>query len=69
MSLFDSIVQLDKAATLWINNLSSSWNDLFWAILSDVEIWFPAYLLIFIFIFWKLGWKRGLNSVTALRRF
>ena len=66
MSLFDSIVQLDKAATLWINNLSSSWNDLFWAILSDTEVWFPAYAIIFVFIFWKLGWKKGLAVLLTL---
>ena len=66
MNLFDSIVQLDKAATLWINNLSSSWNDAFWATLSEVTIWFPVYVLIFVFIFWKLGWKKGLAVLLTL---
>lgn len=66
MNLFDSIVQLDKAATLWINQLSAPWNDAFWATLSEVTIWFPVYVLIFVFIFWKLGWKRGLAVLLTL---
>ena len=66
MNLLDTIVQLDKAATLWINNLSSSWNDAFWATLSEVKVWFPFYILVFVLIFWKLGWKKGLAVLLTL---
>lgn len=66
MNLFESIVQLDKSVTLWINNLSAPWNDAFWWVLSDVGTWVPMYILIALLLLWRLGWKRGLTVILSV---
>ena len=66
MNLFESIVQLDKSITLWLNNLSEPWNDGFWWVLSDVHTWFPVYAVLAVFMIWRLGWKRGLAVILSV---
>lgn len=65
MITFESIVQLDKDITLWINNLSATWNDAFWWALSDIGFWIPMYIAIAAFALWKLGWKKGLAVILS----
>ncbi len=60
------IVQIDQAATLWINKLDTPALYPLWMGLSDARIWFPAYALIMGFIIWKLGWKKGLLVSLSL---
>ena len=60
------IVQIDQAATLWINKLDTPTLYPLWMGLSDARIWFPAYALIMGFIIWKLGWKKGLLVSLSL---
>ena len=62
----ESLVQIDKAATLWINHLSTEWLDPFWRVLSQAEVWYPVYGIIAIFVLWKLGWKKGLAVVLSV---
>ena len=62
----ESLVQIDKAASLWINHLSAEWIDPVWKVLSQTEVWFPVYVIIGIFALWKLGWKRGLAVVLSV---
>lgn len=60
------IVQIDQAATLWINKLDTPALYPLWMGLSDARIWFPAYAMIMGFIIWKLGWKKGLLVSLSL---
>ncbi len=60
------IVQIDQAATLWINKLDTPALYPLWMVLSDAKIWFPAYAIIMGFIIWKLGWKKGLLVSASL---
>ena len=60
------IVQIDQAATLWINKLDTPALYPLWMGLSNARIWFPAYALIMGFIIWKLGWKKGLLVSLSL---
>lgn len=60
------IVQIDQAATLWLNKLDTPALYPLWMGLSDARIWFPAYALIMGFIIWKLGWKKGLLVSLSL---
>ena len=62
----ESLVQIDKAASLWINHLSAEWIDPVWKVLSQTEVWFPVYVIIGIFALWKLGWKRGIAVVLSV---
>ena len=66
MTIFESIIQLDKAATLWINNLATPATDSFWWLMSATRPWFPVYIAIGIFALWKLGWKRGLALILTV---
>lgn len=62
----EGIEQIDRAITLWINNLFPSWADSFWQLLSNTQVWFPFYALFVGFIFWKLGWKKGLAVTLSI---
>lgn len=66
MNALDSIVQFDHSATLWVNNLASWWNDGFWWLMSDVQIWFPVYALFMVYALWRLGWKKGLAVILSI---
>ena len=61
-----SIVELDQAVTLWINNLDTPAIYPLWQVLSDAKIWFPAYGIVMGFIIWKLGWKKGIAVCLSL---
>lgn len=65
MSL-ESLIQLDQHITLWLNSFHSPASDQFWMFMSDVKVWFPAYLAVTVAAFWRLGWKRGLVVVLSL---
>ena len=60
------IVQIDQAATLWINRLDTPALYPLWLALSDAKIWFPAYAVVMGFIIWKLGWKKGVLVSLSL---
>ncbi len=66
MSFLEFLIQLDQQITLWINSLNSPATSVVWPFLSDTRIWFPAYGMIAIVAFWKLGWKKGLVVVLSL---
>ena len=66
LQMSESIIELDRAATLAINGLNSPVSDQFWALVSDTSLWFPAYAAVAVFIFWRLGWKRALIVIASL---
>lgn len=64
--MIESILQLDREITLWLNQLNVPELNPFWLVLSDARVWFPAYGLVMAALIWKLGWKRGTVSIAAL---
>ena len=56
----ESLIQLDRQFTLWINQHNLEALNGFWHFVSQVGVWFPFYGLIAGLVIWKLGWKKGL---------
>lgn len=61
-----SLELIDQNITLAINKMHSAFTDEIWKIFSDRLIWLPLYLLVLVFIYRKLGWKRGLIATLAI---
>ena len=61
----DQLIQWDQHATLWLNNLGDTTWDPFWLMLSDVKFWYPAYVILAVFLFKELGWKKGLAVLLS----
>ena len=55
-----SLEELDRAATLAINGFSSAFTDAVMPILSNRAVWVPFYLLLFFYLWRRLGWKKAL---------
>lgn len=60
LTLWNHLENMDRAATLGINSLHSTFTDMMWRVFSDKEIWYPLYLAVLIFLFIRLGWKKAL---------
>lgn len=57
---------IDKEITLVINSWHCPASDFIWGIFSNREIWFVMYLIVAIFLFRNLGWKKALISIAAI---
>ena len=64
--IWERLIDLDRTITLGLNSLHSPAMDQFWMALSDKAIWFPAYLIVAVYIFRQLGRERGLIVVTSV---
>lgn len=51
---------IDRDITLAINAWHNPATDALWQFMSQVRIWYAMYLLIIVFFFIRLGWKRAL---------
>lgn len=60
IGFWGQLEQADKAATLAINSVHCPASDFVWQVFSDKEIWYPLYLVVLIFLFVRLGWKKAL---------
>lgn len=64
MDCLAEIVKLDRDWTLALNAWHNPVTDSLWQFFSHVQIWYAMYLIIIVFFFIRLGWKRAL-IVTA----
>ena len=62
---WQTIHETDQLLTLKINSWHTPFTDTIWEFFSDIPVWIPMYLLIIIFVIWRLGWKRGLVVIAA----
>ena len=62
----ERLVSLDQRLSLWVNQNGPSFLDPFWSFFSETVVWFPLYVLVVAFIFWRLGWKKGLVVLLTL---
>lgn len=58
--ILDDIVAIDRQITLAINSFHTPFTDAIWKFFSGVQIWFPMYAAIIIWMFFRLGWKRAI---------
>lgn len=58
--ILDRLIEIDQAATLYLNSFHTPLTDSFWIVLSDVRVWFPAYGFILLMMFLRLGWRKAL---------
>ncbi len=65
-ALLEHIVDVDRQATLWLNQLGTPAWDGFWGFMSQNKVWFPFYALVMGILIWKMGWKKGLVVVASL---
>lgn len=62
---FTALEQADKTATLAINSLHCAVTDVVWQCFSAKELWFPLYIAVVVWLFAKLGWKKGIFITIA----
>ena len=60
-----TLEQADKAATLAINALHSGVTDFIWKTFSNIPIWIPLYVVVAVFFFLRLSWKKALVVLAA----
>ena len=60
MTPFQYLHHVDKDVTLAINSLHCPASDFVWQVFSDKEIWYILYIVVLIFFFRRLGWKKAL---------
>ena len=63
MSIWQTLEQADRLATLEINSWNCAITDPIWALISDIPVWIPMYVAIVAYIIYRLGWKKGLIVV------
>ena len=63
MSFIERIAEADRSATLAVNSLHCSASDFIWTVFSDKEIWYVLYLIVLVFFFTRLGWKKALLAL------
>ncbi len=54
----EELIQLDKEAIVFLNNLGSEQWDGFWLIITKQVYWTPLFLVVFYFVIKKVGWKQ-----------
>ena len=64
--MIDALHTLDQHITLAINQFHSGWWDAFWQFMSDVQVWFPLYVIVIVMLFIHLGWKKALIVTLSL---
>ncbi len=54
----EELIQLDKEALVFLNNLGSEQWDGLWLIITKQVYWTPLFLVVFYFVIKKIGWKQ-----------
>ncbi len=64
--MIDTLHTFDQHLTLLLNHFHSSWADAFWQFMSDIQVWFPLYVIVLVMLFVRLGWKKALIVTASL---
>ncbi|MDR2121807.1 MAG: phosphatase PAP2 family protein [Flavobacteriaceae bacterium] len=56
----DALISRDVELFIYLNNLGSQKFDNFWLFMTNEYYWIPVYILIFIIIVEKYGWKKAI---------
>lgn len=58
--------ELDQQITLYLNSLHSGVTDPIMIFFSNIPVWIPMYILVAVFLFIRLGWKKALIAVISI---
>ncbi|MBQ0025090.1 MAG: phosphatase PAP2 family protein [Bacteroidales bacterium] len=64
--ILQQLHQIDKDITLAINSAHCNMSDFVWQALSHEATWAVLYVIVALFLFRNLGWKRALISIAAI---
>ena len=64
-SLWQTLENADRIATLEINSWNSALTDPIWSVFSNIPVWIPLYVAIVAVLIARLGWKKGFIVVAA----
>ena len=63
--MFDELLQWDRDALIFLNNLGTdSWNS-FWMTVTSITTWIPLFLFLIILVVWLNGRKHGIRMVAS----
>lgn len=63
---WQEIHEFDQQVTLAINNWHSDITDPIMQFFSSIPVWIPMYVLVAVFLFIRLGWKRALIAIASV---
>lgn len=66
MSFLDTILQYDRSALIYLNNLGNPNWDNFWLTVTDKLVWIPMYVLLLYMLLVNYGWKKTLFTLFFL---
>ena len=58
--------ELDQQITLYLNSLHSGVTDPIMIFFSNIPVWISMYILVAVFLFIRLGWKKALIAVISI---
>ena len=64
--MFDSILQTDREALIFLNNLGTEFWDPLWLGITNQKNWIPLFLFIIYLLFKTFGWKKALFVVLVM---
>ena len=64
--MFDRVLQADREALIFLNNLGSDFWDPLWLGITDQKNWAPLFLLIIFLLFKSFGWKKALFILLVM---
>lgn len=63
---WEQIHELDQQMTLAVNSIHSGFTDHMMLAFSNIRIWIPMYVLVTVFLFIRLGWKKALVAIASI---
>lgn len=61
--MWEHLVQLDRDIFRYVNGLWIGQFTEFWLFVTEIEHWFPLYLLFFILLYKSMSWRKGIASI------
>lgn len=63
---WQQIHEMDQQLTLSLNSIHSSVTDPVMMFFSSIPVWIPMYLIVAVFLFIRLGWKKALVAIASI---
>ena len=63
---WSNLHEIDQQATLFLNGLHCGVTDSIMVFFSKVPVWIPMYVLVAVFLFFRLGWKKATVAVLSI---
>lgn len=63
---WQQIHEMDQQLTLSLNSIHSSVTDPVMMFFSSIPVWIPMYVIVAVFLFIRLGWKKALVAIASI---